>query len=115
LTNKTIDVPDLAGWPLDIRIDRDDGVVTVTISGEIDIGSADIVDRTIGRVQESDATKIVVDLTEVTFLDSTALEMLLKVATRDRNDGRRLTFVPSRHDAVKQLIAVSGVSQFFQG
>jgi len=63
--------------------------------------------------EESTARVIVIDLADLEFLDSAGLTVLLRVHTRTRQDGQRLRFVPSEHDGVTQLVAVTGTSEIF--
>jgi anti-anti-sigma factor len=63
---------------------------TITISGEIDVANAGDVEQELVRVEATDATAIVLDLSEVTFMDSTAVRLLLTADARSRDDGRRL-------------------------
>jgi anti-anti-sigma factor len=55
----------------------------------------------------------VVDLSDLAFLDSSGLSVLLKASTRSREDGNRLSFVPSKHEIVTRLIAVTGTGEMF--
>jgi anti-anti-sigma factor len=109
--DRSIRPPDLTGWPLDIGITRDGDMVTIAISGEVDIGSTDIVAATLRKVLDTDATKVVLDLSELSLLDSTALEMFLRSTLQARQIDR-LSVVPSKHEAVKQVMAATGTSQF---
>jgi anti-anti-sigma factor len=102
------------GWRLEIRSARDGDSVTIGISGEIDIGSADILKAVIRRAEQTDAVKIVVDLSDVWFLDSSGLEVLFRANARDRQDSRRFNFTPSKHEDVQKLLAITGLSEFLE-
>jgi anti-sigma B factor antagonist len=102
--------PDLSGWPFDIGITRDGDTVTIAISGEVDIGATDIVAGALRKVLDTDTTKIVLDLSELSHLDSTALEMFVR-STLEARQIDRLSVVPSKHEAVKQVLAATGIGQ----
>jgi anti-anti-sigma factor len=63
--------------------------------------------------EEGSARRVVVDLTDVQFIDSTALSALLKAYLRSQENGHRLRFLPSEHEAVARLIAITGTSRIF--
>jgi anti-anti-sigma factor len=84
-----------------------DGVVRVR--GELDLSTAELLRRRIGRAQQaSDDTRVVIDLGEVTFVDSAGLSELIRPAVA----GCVVTLVrPS--EAVRRLIRLAGVEQLF--
>jgi anti-sigma B factor antagonist len=85
----------------------------VLVSGELDLASTDKLDEAIRVAEKSQAGPIVVDLTHVQFMDSAGLAMLMSAHTRSRQDGDRIKFMPSKYDAVRQLVAVTGSSRMF--
>ena len=85
----------------------------VLVSGELDLGSADKLEEAIRAAEKATAGAIVIDLTNLRFMDSRGLNVLLKAHTRSREDGDRTRFLPSKYDAVRQLIAVTGTSGMF--
>jgi anti-anti-sigma regulatory factor len=46
-------------------------------------------------------------------MDSRGLNVLLRAHTRSRRDGDRIRFLPSKYDAVRQVVAVTGASRMF--
>jgi anti-sigma B factor antagonist len=85
----------------------------VLVSGELDLASADKLEEAIRVGEKSKAGAIVVDLTNLRFMDSTGISVLMKAHTRSRQDGDRVRFLPSKYDAVRQLVAVTGASRIF--
>jgi anti-anti-sigma factor len=79
--------------------------VTISAAGELDVASVEELDRAIQDAVGSDAAQIVVDLRELSFIDSTGLSVLL-TARRRSNDGR-LSFIASKHDAVARVVALT--------
>lgn len=70
------------------------GCVVVTAVGEIDIDSAPVLDAALARHPGSRAP-LILDLSGITFFDSTGLHLLVR-AGRDAADGaRRFVLVPS--------------------
>jgi anti-anti-sigma factor len=85
----------------------------ILVSGELDLGSADKLEEAIRVAEMATEGAIVVDLTNLRFMDSMGLNVLLKAHTRSRHDGNRTRFLPSKYDAVRQLVAVTGSSRMF--
>ena len=99
---------DLSGRPLQISIDRDRdpvGTVAIALSGELDLASADELDVAIRDAEQTDVGWIVVDLSDVSFIDSMGLSVLLDA--KKRSNGR-LSCIRSNHDAVTRLLALTG-------
>jgi anti-sigma B factor antagonist len=105
--------PDMRGMPADIKSKRDGDSVTVTVAGEIDLSTADQLDAAIREAEEAEIKRIVVDLSALSFVDSTGLSVFLQAIKRSRNDGNRLSFVPSKHDEVVRLFALTGTTELF--
>jgi anti-anti-sigma factor len=82
------------------------GGLVVTISGDLDILGVGDVDDRLRDLLERPVTPVKVDLTEVTFIDSSGIAMLLKVANR---------FGPVRlvdpSPMVRQIIDVTGLTE----
>jgi anti-anti-sigma factor len=84
-----------------------DGVL-IEIRGELDLANADAVERAIRDAEDTEIGAIVVDLSEMSFVDSTGLSVLLRARSRDRELADRLRFRPSRHGGVSRLLALTG-------
>lgn len=93
---------------LTIRTERDGDVVAIALSGELDLATAGGVDAELERAEAGDATSIVLDLSGLTFMDSTGVRLLIQAHTRSRaNDGRlALRRGPA---AVQRVMELSGV------
>jgi anti-anti-sigma factor len=81
---------------------EENGRVTVTIAGEIDLYTASELERAL----EQDASEFVVDLLDCDFIDSTALGVL--VAARARVDS--LTLI-ARGLEVQRILEISGIDR----
>jgi anti-anti-sigma factor len=84
---------------------RDGDSAAIALSGELDLASAEELDAAIRSAEEAGIARIVVDLSGVSFIDSTGLSVLLRA--KKRSDGR-LRYVPSNHDAVTRLLELTG-------
>ena len=75
------------------RIERLHDVVAVTLSGELDAYDAPALRASFHEVVESSPTVIVLDLTDVSFLDSTVLGTIVGLLRRVREAGGELRTV----------------------
>ena len=94
--------------PLELRSARDGDVQTITLTGELDLHSKVGVEQELRRVEDADATVIRLDLTNVTFIDSTGIGLLLGATSRSREKGVRLE-LERPPDSVMRLLTVAGV------
>jgi anti-sigma B factor antagonist len=81
---------------------------SLRLSGRLDAATVGRFEKAIRTALESSPREIVVDLTGVDFIDPTGQTALLKAHLRSRQRGLPIKFVPSDHEAVKQLVAVTG-------
>jgi anti-sigma B factor antagonist len=95
---------------LRIGTERNGDSVTIALSGELDLASTEELDQAVRDCEETEIGGIVVDLTNVSFIDSSGLGALIKAQQRM---GGRLRFVPSRHEAVTRLLAITRTEEIF--
>jgi anti-anti-sigma factor len=75
-------------------------------AGELDIATVPLLEAAFDDAARSDAQLIVVDLRAVSFIDSTGIQLLLRMCERCSEVGR-LRIVPS--DAVERLLDITGL------
>ena len=102
--------PERTGWPLAIKITSERDSVQVALEGKIDLATADEVSAAI-RAAARLGLKLVVDLSEVSFIDSMGLRALLQLISHGELGGGQLSFIPSKHDSVNRLLATTGISE----
>jgi len=105
--------PDSGGEPASIESRGARDSVIVAVAGEIDLSTADQLDAAIREAEKTETNRIVVDLSALYFVDSTGLSVLLDAIKRSRRDGNRLSFVPSEHEGVTRLFALTGTTEMF--
>jgi anti-sigma B factor antagonist len=93
--------------------ERDGGAIpVVAVSGEIDVATAPQLRECLHRVIAQDSPMIVVDLLAVTFLDSTALGVLVGALKRCRELGGDLQVVVVDPRIVK-IFEITGLTSVF--
>jgi anti-sigma B factor antagonist len=85
----------------------------VALAGELDISTAPDVDRELTKVERQQPHTVVVDLRELTFIDSTGLRTILSAHARCRQYGGRLVIVPGP-PAVHRVFSISLLDQRLQ-
>jgi anti-sigma B factor antagonist len=75
-------------------------------AGELDIATVPLLEAAFDEVERGDADAIVVDLSEVTFIDSTGMQLLLRMNERCSQAGR-LEIISS--PAVERLLDITGL------
>ena len=80
------------------------GAAGVRLTGELDLATACRLERAL-RDAEAEATQVVLDLRELTFLDCSGIRVILGAALRARRAGHGLTVVrgPAQVDRVFTL------------
>ena len=86
---------------------RSQDLVIIAASGELDAGMVELLDQAIQEAETEYRKTIVIDLRELSFIDSTGLNLLLEARRRCE----RIRFVPSDHDEVGRLIALTGTNE----
>jgi anti-anti-sigma factor len=79
--------------PLTIRSSRQEDEHVVALYGELDLAGVEVLQDEIRRVEQSDAGRIIVDLSGLDFMDSTGLRSMLQIHARSRTDGDRVVFL----------------------
>jgi anti-anti-sigma factor len=82
---------------------RDDSVVRMEISGEIDLYNAKTVEREIADAIGNDSTEVRIDLGDVGYIDSAGMRILFAVAERLRSLQIALTIVAPPGSAARRL------------
>ena len=83
--------PEPEHFHVDVAPERES--VVVAPHGELDLATSGELEATIRQLHDSGFGDVVVDLRELTFIDSTGLRLLLELNSEARADGTRLRLV----------------------
>ncbi len=100
---------DDADFSLDIRRTRDGAETTVRVAGDVDLTTAEELDRVV-RAQLQ-VGSVLLDLSAVTFMDSSGLRVLDGLARHSRGGGGKLRIAPALPDSVAQILELTGMMQ----
>jgi anti-sigma B factor antagonist len=102
---------ELKGPPnFSVEVTREGGRLTIATAGELDLENVDRYCGVIEEAERSDATEIVIDLTELEYIDSSGLAAVLVAGRRSDLDGHRL-FVKAGHGEVRRLLELTALDQ----
>jgi anti-anti-sigma factor len=89
--------------------ERQGTLCLVRVHGEVDLSNAHEVSAAIGTLMGQDARRLVVDLSDITYLDSAGVALLLRLAERLRARRRRLHLVVPRGSPVRRVLDFTGL------
>jgi anti-anti-sigma factor len=95
---------------LDLSVIPDRAIVRVKPRGEIDLANRDALDAQLQELWESGWQHVVLDLRDVTFLDSSGLHVLLTHHRSAVESQRRLT-IADGSPAVSHVLALTGLDR----
>lgn len=79
----------------------------IALDGEMDLANTETAASALREALHR-GNYVVVDLTKLSFLDSTGIAMLV---TAMQEGGERLGFLPSEHDEVRRLLSLTGLDE----
>ena len=97
-----------AGSPFDARCERREDAVVVVVSGELDLDSAEKL-RDLLRSPQARAGTVVLDLRQVTFIDSSGLSVVVGHHHRSQADQFRFAVAVGGAPAVERLLDLTGL------
>lgn len=87
-----------------------DGFAHLVLRGELDLSTVPKVDEALRRIEESRPPLIVLDLSGLSFLDSTGLRLVVSADQRARREQRRLAVVRGA-ESVQRVFSITGLDE----
>ncbi len=91
-----------------VEASAEDGSMHITLSGEIDLANAAVVEDEIREAVSNQPAKVTVELTDLTYLDSAGVRILFALASRLQALRIVLELVVPLDSATRRLIELSG-------
>jgi anti-anti-sigma factor len=98
----------MAVGQLEIREETSGGRRTLALAGELDIATAGPLEEAVQRACGGDAHEVLLDLRELSFIDSTGFRAILTAKARCEEAGRAF-YLTRGQEPVQRLFEVSGV------
>lgn len=95
---------------LTITTELNAGEHTIALMGELDLANADAVEAELERAAATDCRSIVLDLSQLEFMDSSGVALLMRATQSARADSNRLAIVrpPER---VMRVLHLTGAAE----
>ena len=95
---------------LEVETEDRNGLVHVALRGELDLSTVAKVQDELRRVEEGEPPVMVLDLSRLSFLDSTGLRCLVTADERAREAGRRVVIVRGP-DPVQRVFTITRLEE----
>jgi anti-sigma B factor antagonist len=96
-----------------LRVDheRSADAHVIRLAGEMDLGNADEAREALMQAIEGESIDVIVDISELEFIDSVGIAMLLEAQAASRRDSNRLAFRRAIHAEVARTMQLTGVDE----
>ena len=98
--------------PLSVSTSNANGQIVIAAVGEVDAASADTLRAAIFEAVDGGASSLAIDMSEVSFIDSSGLRVLIAGYKAAESAGGALT-VQAPSDAVVRLLEITGQLERF--
>jgi anti-anti-sigma factor len=95
--------------PASVDVDARGSTLWITLRGELDMSNADAIEGTLRDQIEQGVDRVVIDLSQLLFIDSSGVRVLLALGSRFRERRRELILVVPDTGIVRRVLSVSGV------
>jgi anti-anti-sigma factor len=92
------------------RSDKQHGVARVALRGELDLATIPSLEDHLSSLEGDGVKGIILDLRDLTFIDSTGLQALLDAWDHAASNGHRLAIVGTSH-AARKLLTITGTER----
>jgi anti-sigma B factor antagonist len=95
---------------LEVESVEEQGLVKLLLRGELDLSTASKAEEELRRAEAGEPDLLVLDLSELTFLDSTGLRLIVTADHRAREQGRRVAVVKGP-ETVQRVFAITRLDE----
>lgn len=95
----------------DVRIEREDKIVVAVLTGEVDMSNAASVRQQIAESVTPGDDALLVDLSELSFIDSAGLHMLIELGTVLDERRQHLLLCVPHGSPIERAIEIIGLSR----
>jgi anti-sigma B factor antagonist len=95
---------------LEVETRRGEGLAHVVLRGELDLSTVEKVELELATLEEGREQLLVLDLSGLTFLDSTGLRLMVTADQRAQKDGRRLVIVKGP-ETVQRVFSITKLDE----
>ena len=92
----------------EVREQRDGATTLLRISGELDLSTVPVLARHVDEQLADKPTTLTLDLSALTFMDSSGLRLLIELDERAHSEPWDLALIPSRQDSANAVLRMTG-------
>jgi anti-anti-sigma factor len=96
--------------PFSVERQQSNGTIRVIIRGELDMETGPRAEEELLRAEAGAPPVLVLDLREVTFFDSTGLQLVLDADVRAREEGRRFALALAHDGEPRRILELAEVA-----
>lgn len=100
----------MKGVQLETTVHADGASARVTLRGELDLANVDAAEEALLAAEQINRDVVLLDLSALTFIDSSGLRFVLRADRRSRENGRRLRLVPGPPE-VQRVFRLTGMEE----
>jgi len=94
-----------------LAVESRDRITVATVEGEIDLSNATSLEMAISDSVPNEALGLIVDVADVTYLDSAGVGLLFNLARRVSRRQQRFAVVTPKDAPVREILMLSGATQ----
>ena len=94
-----------------VHPERVNGVYRLKISGELDLATRETLRDELKLAEASDAKRIVLDLNDLTFIDSSGIAILVEAHQRSATSGSRFRVLLLVDGQVREVLELTGLTE----
>jgi len=96
-----------------VKIENKNGLTVCSVDGEIDINTSPALKKSFDKLLSAKTPKIVINLSQVTYVDSSGLATLVEILKNMRSYGGKLKLT-NLSDKVKNLFEITKLEKLFE-
>ena len=98
------------GWLFRCEIEREGDGARVRAIGELDLDAVPALRAEISQLRQAGCHRVIIDLSELSFLDSSGLRLLLDCSAEARQDSHTIALIPGPR-AVQRVFELTGTTE----
>jgi anti-sigma B factor antagonist len=98
---------------MSVKMDNISGVTVCRVEGEIDINSSPNIKKTFDKLLSTKTPKIVINLSKVTYVDSSGLATLVEILKNMRSYGGKMR-LSDMSPKIKSLFEITKLEKLFE-
>ena len=98
---------------INITINEQEGRLVVALSGDLDNAASTQAERSLAPVFERTDCDVVIDCTELNYISSSGLRILLNIYKHTRSNGNK-AILKGMNEEVEEVFLISGFLQLFE-